>query len=165
MQPGLDNPADHELDPADIRISGYPDQIRISGGVGGRGGHRRWRRGGTLGRRFNPLAPLAPFRTSFRLRWDEWNNGLQAAGYCLDPEFWGHQQWKCAEVMTGMRATCNKLLSPEKAALAMAQLMKFLRKKCIFAAETAWEEAKVMPSVDWWLAWGAEFPERFSRSP
>jgi hypothetical protein len=99
------------------------------------------------------------FRTCFRLRWDEWHNDLQAAGYCLDPEFWGHKQWENTEVMTGMRATCKKLLSSEKAALAMAQLMKFLRRESSFATAEAWEEAKRMPSVNWWLAWGAAVPE------
>ena len=93
------------------------------------------------------------------MRWDEWHNDLQAAGYCLDPEFWGHKQWENAEVMTGMRATCKKLLSSEKAALAMAQLMNFLRRESSFATAEAWEEAKGVPSVNWWLAWGAAVPE------
>ena len=81
---------------------------------------------------------------------------MQAAWYCLDPEFWGHKQWENAEVMTGMRATCKKLLSSEKAALAMAQLMNFLRRESSFATAEAWEEAKRMPSVNWWLAWGEQ---------
>ena len=61
--------------------------------------------------------------------------------------------------MRGMRATCRKLLSPEKAAKAMSQLMLFLRKEVAFAQEEAWEEAKHMPAVHWWVAWGAEVPE------
>jgi hypothetical protein len=55
------------------------------------------------------------------------HNDLQAAGYCLDPEFWSHKQYENGEVMSGMRATCKKLLSPDKAAQAMTQLMTFLR--------------------------------------
>ena len=54
-----------------------------------------------------------------------------------------------------MRATCKKLLGQEKAAEAMSQLMLFLRKEVAFAQEEAWEEAKHMTAVQWWLAWGA----------
>ena len=61
--------------------------------------------------------------------------------------------------MSGMRATCKKLLGLEKAAEAMSQLMLFLRKEVAFAQEEAWEEAKHMTAVQWWLAWGAEVPE------
>ena len=84
---------------------------------------------------------------------------MPAAGYCLDPEFWGHKQFGNVEVMSGMRATCKKLLSPDKAAEAMSQLMSFLRKEVAFAQEEAWEESKHMTAVQWWLAWGAEVPE------
>ena len=84
---------------------------------------------------------------------------MQAAEYCLDPEFWSHKQYGNAEVMFSMRATCKKLLSPDKAAKAMSQLMLFLRKEVAFAHEEAWEEAKAMTAVQWWLAWGAEVPE------
>ena len=54
----------------------------------------------------------------------------------------------------------KKLLSPEKAAQAMhmSQLMLFLGKEVAFAQEEAWEEAKHMTAVQWWLAWGAEVP-------
>ena len=41
----------------------------------------------------------------------------------------------------------------------MSQLMLFLRKEVAFAHEEAWEEAKAMTAVQWWLAWGAEVPE------
>ena len=77
----------------------------------------------------------------------------------LDPEFWSHKQYGNGEVMSGMRATCKKLLSPDKAAKAMTQLMSFLRKEVSFASQDAWEEAKHMTPVQWWLAWGAEVPE------
>ena len=40
----------------------------------------------------------------------------------------------------------------------MSQLMLFLRKEVAFAQEEAWEEAKHMTAVQWWLAWGAEVP-------
>ena len=99
------------------------------------------------------------FRTCFKSRWNEWHNDLQAAEYCLDPEIWSHKQYGNAEVMRGMRATCRKLLSPDKAAKAMSQLMLFLRKEVAFAQEEAWEEAKHMNAVQWWLAWGAMIAE------
>ena len=54
-------------------------------------------------------------------------------------------------MMFSMRAICKKLLSPDKAAKAMSQLMLFLRKEVAFAQEEAWEEAKHMNAVQWWL--------------
>jgi hypothetical protein len=49
--------------------------------------------------------------------------------------------------MSGMRATCKQVLSPDKAAQAMTQRMPFLRKEVCFASQDAWEEAKHMTPV------------------
>ena len=97
-------------------------------------------------------------RRLFRKRWDELSTPLHCAAYALDPEFQDHKF--NPEVMRGLRQACKLVLGDADAArTAMLGHAAYVGKEGDFGDPMVIDLAKDMPSYQWWVMHGGEFPE------
>ena len=96
-------------------------------------------------------------------RWRLFHCPTQAAGFALDPEYWGpeYAQEKNDEVMDGFRDMCKHVHhgNPEKAAIAFGQWSAYKDKDGPFGKPDASMNAKRLPAHKWWRLYGAFVPE------
>ena len=97
-------------------------------------------------------------RALFRTRWDELSSPLHCARYALDPEFQDHKF--NPEVMRGLRATCRSVLGDaDQAKAAMLGHAAYRGKEGDFGDPMVLDLAQDMPSYQWWVMNGGEYPE------
>lgn len=92
-------------------------------------------------------------------RWDVLFSPLHAAGYMLNPRYFGRGQSKDKTVMRGWKATLERY-EPESAArrLLREQLSTYWRLEGSFGEEDAVECRDKMDPVAWWENFGFETP-------
>lgn len=84
---------------------------------------------------------------------------LHATGYLLDPEYHGQEQERVEEVMLGFHEFIAKTHpNVEDRAACVAQYEKYRNKEGLFAIDTAWVAARLMPAHAWWLQFGGGVP-------
>jgi hypothetical protein len=97
-------------------------------------------------------------RRLFSKRLDELSSPLHCAAYALDPEFQDHKF--NPEVMRGLRQACLRVLRDADAAkAAMLGHAACVGKEGDFGDSMVIDLAKDMPSYQWWVMHGGEFPE------
>lgn len=97
-------------------------------------------------------------RPLFRKRWDDLSSPLHCAAYALDPEF-KNDKFN-PEVMRGLRQACKIVLGDaESAKIALLGHAAYVGKEGDFGDPLVLGLAKDMPSYQWWVSNGGEFPE------